>query len=311
MYQPGRLPQGSRPMRKETDMTTNTRKYTYRFNRRDGTFDRYRNPFYAARFSRSLVNSLEEQSHSRESSLLSSFGKDSKKDVLSEIKKVVIGNATLYRADCFDVLPELVGIGAAVTDPPYCIGFNYRSYEDTPENYHAMMTRLVPELIRVTGDGPCLVWQSPLRAPDWHRYFPLGYRIIAACKNYPNHFGRTPCLSWDPVIFWSGKSKVRHELPKDWCVTDMAPRDGDREGNPVPCPRPLAQVQWFCNHIRANSIIDPFMGSGTTAVAAVLAGKQFIGIEQDPVYFEYACKRIEQAWKGSSLAAIVDDRDEM
>jgi site-specific DNA-methyltransferase (adenine-specific) len=65
--------------------------------------------------------------------------------------------------------------------------------------------------------------------------------------------------------------------------------------NPVPCPRPLNQVQYFCNAIRARSILDPFLGSGTTGVAAVLAGKRFIGIEQDPVYFEYACRRIEKA----------------
>ncbi|HEY1683935.1 MAG TPA: DNA methyltransferase [Tepidisphaeraceae bacterium] len=48
--------------------------------------------------------------------------------------------------------------------------------------------------------------------------------------------------------------------------------------------------------IQANSTLDPFLGSGTTGVAAVLAGKRFIGIERDPVYFRYACQRIEKAW---------------
>ena len=42
------------------------------------------------------------------------------------IVKVTIGNATLYRADCFDILPQLSGIGAVITDPPFCIGFKYR-----------------------------------------------------------------------------------------------------------------------------------------------------------------------------------------
>jgi hypothetical protein len=157
------------------------------------------------------------------------------------------------------------------------------------------MGRLVPELVRVTDNGPCFVWQSPLKADRWHGYFPKGYRIIAACKVYPARRGKTPCLSWDPVIFWSGRSILRDELPRDWHLADLTPWDGYTGGNPVPCPRPLPQVQYFCNSIRTDSILDPFMGSGTTGVAAIQAGKRFIGIEQDPVYFEYACRRIAEA----------------
>lgn len=221
---------------------------------------------------------------------------------VASFEKVVIGNATLYRADCFDVLPTLSGIGAAVTDPPYGIGFTYRSYDDAPDKYDALMERLVPELVRITGDGPCFVWQSPLKADSWHRYFPTGWRIIAACKTYPPRNGRTPCLSWDPVIFWSGNSLLRDHLPRDWHMDDLRPWDGYRGDNPVPCPRPLSQVRFFCDSIRADSIVDPFMGSGTTGVAAVLAGKRFIGIERDPVYFEYACRRIAAAVRGRGAA---------
>jgi site-specific DNA-methyltransferase (adenine-specific)/modification methylase len=213
----------------------------------------------------------------------------------SSIDKVVIGNATLYRADCFDILPQLSGIGAVVTDPPYGIGFAYRSYNDAPEGYDALMHCLVPELVRVTNNGPCFVWQSPLKAGRWHRYFPSGYRIIAACKMMPQREGRQPCLTWDPVIFWSGRSLLRDELPRDWHVADLRPWDGYRGGNPVPCPRPLEQVRYFCDSIRAQTILDPFMGSGTTGEAAILAGKRFVGIERDPVYYEYACRRIRAA----------------
>jgi hypothetical protein len=209
-------------------------------------------------------------------------------------ERVVIGLATLYRANCFDVLPHLSGIGAAVTDPPYGIGYKYRSYEDDPNTYSEFMHRLVPELVRVTGNGSCFVWQNQVKSGEWPQYFPKGFRIIAACKIYPPRLGKPRCLTWDPVIFWSGKSKLWDELPQDWCVTDLTKWGGYRGGNPVGCPRPLDQVGWFCRHIRATSIIDPFLGSGTTGVAALLAGKQFIGIEQDPVYFRYACDRIRK-----------------
>jgi site-specific DNA-methyltransferase (adenine-specific)/modification methylase len=208
------------------------------------------------------------------------------------IRRVVIGNATLYRADCFDVLPTLEGVDAVVTDPPFGIGFAYRSCDDSPDDYEPMMRRLVPELVRVTNDGPCVVWQSPLKVEAWPRLFPQGFRMVAACKLFPERRGRIPCLSWDPVIFWSGRSRIHDELPRDWHLADLRPWNGYRGDNPVPCPRPLAQARYFCDSIRAETILDPFMGSGTTGVAAVLAGKHFIGIERDPVYFEYACKRI-------------------
>jgi DNA modification methylase len=55
-------------------------------------------------------------------------------------------------------------------------------------------------------------------------------------------------------------------------------------------------VEFICRETRASSILDPFMGSGTTGVACVNSGKQFVGIEQDPVYFDYACERIRKAW---------------
>ncbi len=212
------------------------------------------------------------------------------------VEKFVIGNATLYRADCFDVLPLLDEVDAVVTDPPFGIGFRYRSCADTPEEYDELMRRLVPELVRITNDGPCFVWQSPLKAALWRDYFPVGYRIVASCKLYPTLHGRRPTkLSWDPVIFWSGRSRIHGELPRDWHVADLRPWDGYRGGNPVPCPRPLAAVRYFCDSVRGMSILDPFMGSGTTGVATLLAGKLFIGIERDPVYFAYACERIARA----------------
>lgn len=211
------------------------------------------------------------------------------------LRKVVIGNATLYQGDCFDVMPLLGTVDAVITDPPFGIGFAYRTYDDAPDKYDALMRRLVPELIRVTENGPCFVWQSMLKADRWHRYFPKGYRIVAACKLYRERLGKSTCLSWDPVIFWSGCSRIQDEVPRDWHVADLRPWDGYTGGNPVPCPRPLRQVQYFCESVNAQSILDPFMGSGTTGVAAILAGKRFVGIEQDPVYFEYACQRIAKA----------------
>jgi len=222
-----------------------------------------------------------------------------RRHIPASIETVVIGNVTLYRADCFDVLPTLSDVGAVVTDPPYGIGFRYRTCDDSPRDYESMMSRLVPELVRVTDNGPCFVWQSQLKAHLWRGVFPKGFHIVAACKQFPQRTGEPACLSWDPVIFWSGRSLLKDELPRNWLMTDLGPRDY-AELNPVPCPKSVDQVLYFCESVRADSILDPFMGSGTTGVAALLAGKRFIGIERDPVYFEYACERIRRALRDAS-----------
>jgi hypothetical protein len=183
----------------------------------------------------------------------------------------------------------------------YGIGFAYRSYDDAPDKYDSLMTRLVPECIRITNNGPCFVWQSQLKADQWHRYFPKGWRIIAACKIHPERGRKSDCLSWDPIIFWCGRTLLRDQLPRDWHVADLRPWNGYAGGNPVPCPRPLESVRYICDSIPAETILDPFMGSGTTGVAAILAGKRFVGIERDPVYFDYACQRIKGAWQARRL----------
>jgi site-specific DNA-methyltransferase (adenine-specific) len=211
-------------------------------------------------------------------------------------RPIIVGPASLYLGDCFDVLPQLPRVQAIVTDPPYGIGFKYRSGEDDPEQYDRFMERLVPLLSDAAGGGPCFVWQSLTKADRWHRYFPIGFRIVAACMSYPPRKGKRRGMCWNPIIFWSGKSRIYDELPRDWHVAELPPWTERHKENPLSCPRPLSEVQYIVRSIRAKTIADPFLGSGTTGVAAVLEGKRFIGIERDPVYFEYACDRIRRAW---------------
>ncbi len=211
------------------------------------------------------------------------------------VRKVQIGSATLYCGDCFQIMPTIQPVAAVITDPPYGIGFKYRTYDDAPEKYPALMRRLVPMLTRVCDGGPCFVWQSPLKANQWHCWFPENYRIFASCKVYPNLNGKQRRPTWDPIIYWSRKTRLWNQITQDWHFVDLRPWDGYRGDNPVPCPRPLAQVEFLCREVNAKSILDPFMGSGTTGVAAIRAGKRFVGIEQDPVYFQYACDRIRKA----------------
>jgi DNA modification methylase len=74
-------------------------------------------------------------------------------------------------------------------------------------------------------------------------------------------------------------------------------------------------MEWCLGFVKADTILDPFMGSGTTGVACARLGRRFVGIEIDPGYFGIACRRIEEAQRQPDLfvqrapvvARVVDD----
>ncbi|QPQ56210.1 site-specific DNA-methyltransferase [Allosphingosinicella flava] len=68
------------------------------------------------------------------------------------------------------------------------------------------------------------------------------------------------------------------------------------DGAEHPTQKPVKLMKWCIDQVRGHgAILDPFMGSGTTGVAAIQMGREFIGIEREPEYFDIACKRIEDA----------------
>jgi DNA modification methylase len=134
-------------------------------------------------------------------------------------------------------------------------------------------------------------------ADRWHEWFPRGFRIFAACKSFVQ-FRPTPIqFSWDPVIFW-GRPRTDPSVDvKDYHLQMLAPFGAGRVRIDHPCPRPIEQVEYVVESfvLRGETILDPFMGSGTTGVAAIKLGRKFIGIEIEPKYFDIACRRIEEA----------------
>ena len=75
------------------------------------------------------------------------------------------------------------------------------------------------------------------------------------------------------------------------------------DGTDHPTQKPIKLMKWTISHLPegSNTILDPFMGSGTTGVAAVQMGRKFIGIEREERYFDIACKRIEDAQRQGDL----------
>jgi DNA modification methylase len=207
-----------------------------------------------------------------------------------------IGGAELHCCDCRDVLPTLGHVDAVVTDPPYGIG----------ENSKRVASRGNATAVRDYGDfnwdrEPC-----PVETIDAMRSCSRWQIIFGG-----NFFSLPPASCWlvwdklntgdfaDCELAWTNLPKAVRRI--QWRWNGMIRRGDDKREHPT--QKPVGVMSWVIEQLppEARSVIDPFMGSGTTGVACARLGRQFIGVEIDPGYFDIACKRIENAYKQKDL----------
>lgn len=198
------------------------------------------------------------------------------------VREERIGDCRLILGDCLEVMPLIGKVDAVVTDPPYGIGITKsnrlavsrgmggKSWDDEAPDLSAL-----PEV-------PTIVWGG-------------------------NYFDLPPTrgfLIWDKNN--AGRDFADVELA--WTNLDMVARriifrpmnmDG---GKLHPTQKPIQVMQWCLGFLPdAETILDPFMGSGTTLVACAKLGRKGIGVEIDPDYFEVACRRVEEAYRQPDL----------
>jgi site-specific DNA-methyltransferase (adenine-specific) len=194
---------------------------------------------------------------------------------------------TIYHGDCRDVLSH-VSADALVTDPPYGIGFvGYASHKDDRDAY---ATEIVPRLFcaeeRVDNG-----WCAAL-------LFPRQWRLIALPKTFTQvNPGKWPIGATDYVLIWQRGDPTwpdKGKRVRDWFIQQTSDMSKRPKGHP--CPRPEDGTR----HVIAHScrpggvVLDPFMGSGTTLVAAKNLNRGAIGIEIEERYCEIAAKRLSQ-----------------
>ena len=217
---------------------------------------------------------------------------------------------TLYQGDCLDVLRGMpdASVDAVVTDPPFGIGFGYTSGKDvaaTPEAYGAWLQTWQPEVERILRPGGLLaVWQAQLYFRHFWGWFGDDIRIYCAAKNFVQ-LRKTPInFGYDPVVmrYKAGAPPLRPDNPRrsiDYFVANTAAvvSDKTRIEKGHPCPRPLDQTVEIVRNftLPGGTVLDPFMGSGTTGVACVQEGRSFIGIEREQTYYAIAERRIATA----------------
>ncbi len=217
------------------------------------------------------------------------------------------GRVTLYLGDCRDILPTLGKVDAVVTDPPYGVGLTERvtkhttraatqKYQDDGE---FIRTEIIPRVNLAVSLAPVSAVTSGIR---WLQAYPQATDIGTIF--FANGAGRSPfgfnCNN--PILFY-GKcpylAKGKGSRPNSVSATHWFSEDVDH-----PCPKPVKMMEWLVNRVSDEpdqTILDPFMGSGTTGVAAVKLGRRFIGIEIEPKYFDIACRRIEAATRQPDL----------
>ncbi len=237
-----------------------------------------------------------------------------------------IGSATLYLGDCREVLPTLGAVDCVVTDPPYSSGGQFRGDRTgiTSDKYQSTEHRgLYSEFAGDTRDQRgylawCSLWIAQAHAitrpggicalfTDW-RQLPTTTDAMQAGGFVWRGIG-----VWDKTeaarpqkgryrnqseyFVWGSRGPMADDGPCAPGVFRYSVGSEEKHhiaGKPSTLIEDMLQI---CGH----TILDPFMGSGTTGVAAARLGRSFIGIEIDPTHFATALRRIEQAQRQADL----------
>lgn len=205
-----------------------------------------------------------------------------------------IGDATLYLGDCTEVMQSLDPVDGVITDPPYGLGNrqteknNYATFEDEPE----IVKNLVLFVLSWSGTerfiltpGQAMMFNYPEPNAIGVFYYPVG---TGSCA-----WG---FVGWQPIFYYGKDPRLQDgkgRASNSFYATDAAEKNGH------PCPKPIGQWQKLVRRGSrfGETILDPFMGSGTTGVACAKLGRKFIGIEIDSKYFDIACERISEAYE--------------
>lgn len=194
------------------------------------------------------------------------------------------GSVQLWLGDCLDVLPTLGKVDAVVTDPPYGLGDKWQG----------------------GGGGAKSSWNfNPSEAMAWDGSTVDGVTSLPSIASEVvvwggNYYPLPPSRCW---LVWDKKQNddwTTGQCELAWTNIDRPIRafrfaqcEQANEGPKYhPTQKPLSLMSWCLKWVDGRTILDPFMGSGTTGVACIRTGRKFIGIEKEPKYFDIAVKRI-------------------
>lgn len=231
-----------------------------------------------------------------------------------------IGNATLYLGDSREILPSLKA-DVVVTDPPWDQAKGIPGADNPRGLFASVAPFLASHRLAAVQLGcytdPCFLAPLASRMPFlhtcWLRYVPPSYNgrvLVDADVAYV--YGKPPASRPGARVLPSQcQSTAREPSEKEFLRRHGKNRTSEAAAATTaamahPMPRCLAHVRWLVRwHAEASdTVLDPFLGSGTTGVAALVEGRKFIGIEVHEPFFDLACVRVEEAQRQERLFAV-------
>jgi site-specific DNA-methyltransferase (adenine-specific) len=237
------------------------------------------------------------------------------------VRKEVIGDAELWLGDCREILPTLGPVDAVVTDPPYRVtsgGFGDLEggfsgwIKDSYDNKGAIVACDLD-----WGDWLPLI--PPALTDDAHVYIFSNDRNLSAARGAAEAAG----LQFHRLLVWDKKTALPNRWYQQVCEFVLFMRKGrafmindpsskslqslfqrDESEHPTEKPVDLCSLYIENSTKPGETVLDLFMGSGTTGVAAARAGRRFIGIELEERWFDTACERIAKATTQGNLLRI-------
>lgn len=242
-----------------------------------------------------------------------------------------IGDATLYLGDCLEVMPTLDLVDHVFADPPYekhmhvakkgaRSKMNYGSPRKIRTDGHANpppvdfasidgIREQAAKAMAKAGTGWLLVFCTPEGVCPWRDAIEAAsVRYKRACHwikpdSAPQFNGQGPAMGAEMfVTAWCGQGISKWNGGGRRNVFTHPCQPPDRDGR-HPTEKPIGLMAELLTLFTSPDqlVLDPFMGSGTTGVACARYGRRFIGIEQDPKWFEIACGRITAAYQQPRL----------
>lgn len=239
------------------------------------------------------------------------------------LKEERIGGQRLILGDCLNVMPMLDAFDHVISDPPYEQSMHdlhskakFRRTDGGSARQHfdfQGIDELRPDLISWIGEncnGWFLAFCTAEGVAKWREAIILAntskFKTTCAwikpdCA--PKFNGQGPAVGYEPfVTVWAGKGHAKWNAGGKRGIYKHNVNPPDRQGG-HPTEKPwrlfVEILNDFTNH--EQSVLDPFMGSGTTLVACEKLGRLGTGIELDPDYFDIACKRVEEATRQQDL----------
>jgi DNA modification methylase len=195
--------------------------------------------------------------------------------------------ATIYCGDCLEIMPLMEGgSDLCLTDFPYANQTNYECYVDNANNLNVLIEKSLPLILGLSSRALIACGVSNVHyypKPNWILCWAIQAATGSSCWGF---------ACWQPILAYGPDPYLKGRLGRR---PDTFFFNGRSEKNGHPCPKPLPLWEWLIKRgSLSGDIFDPFLGSGTTCVAARNLNRKSIGIEINPKYCEIAVKRLRQ-----------------